>query len=1267
MTLREVLSIGATLATQAGCTCGAPETAVGVGDAGHDAQPVMTVCDNMELETGCVASQCKVTATGNPLPRGASLTVTAKSIPATLDGDTIAPVLCSIAVSHGVKSVPNLTLSMKAGVALAPSAVLFQYVSPVLSELVGTSGPLANEVVGLVTAPGEFGATEIPAPWSLAGTLGVDLSESGTQADLLRNLSSEPFGGSFYDGTHLFVSNGPRVLIYAGIPATPDVQPAVVLGQPGLDAIESETSSSLFGSTAATAIWSDGTHLVVGHSNRVLIWNTIPKVSQTPADIVLGQPDFNSNSPNNPGISATTFNDVAGVDSDGTQLVIADLLNNRALLWTTFPTTVDQAADFEVGQTDFMSNGNGAGAVPIYQTWGVALDTSGLFLSGQFDPGVVHVPSVSANNAAGDFIALGLSYTLQPTNVVHTAGQIARTPGGGFAVRDTYLSRIVGLNSIPTGPVSALNFVLGQPDLTRVVESLTSASLVTSTQAPSASGLGTGQVFSVPDGERLLIFDTPPSYNFEPATRVLGQPGFTTNGQVDYRGVSASTLAVPADVAVANGTIAVADRGNNRVLLYPASRIIGNGPAASVVLGQTNATSYVPNVNQETPSASTLSGPSGVALDGTHLIVADTENHRVLIWNTVPTTTGTAADIVLGQTDFSGRRPNSGRGDASGDGFSDAAADGFFFPMGVASNGTNLFVVDRMNNRVLVWNTFPTTNGQSADAVIGQPDLTTVLANAGAGAFTFSANGLNLPTGIALVGTSLWVADTENNRLVRWDTVTNSPTPGAVVGQPSFTTVANPNYELLTDVNVGFPSTPSTTTASVLRPRGVVSTGSVLYVTEMDSNRVHMFDATSLMPLGELGQSSDSAGTPNTNGVTAASVSLPLGATTDGANLWVADSNNNRVLAFPVLTTPATGAPATLCIGQVTLLTNGFNQSSTAANGATSAPHGLTFQGTDLYVADTGHSRVLVMQTPFAPGDEPVKVYGQPNATLALQNSGGPPSASTLNEPRGVFADKTHVVVSDTANNRVLIYTAGSSSTAATLVLGQASFTTNAPNSGGPSASSMQGPAGAYTDGSMLWVTDTGNHRVLGWKTFPTKNGQPADIVLGQSSFAGILGNRGTSQASAISMSFPSDVRVVNGVLYVADSGNNRVLSFSTLPSTSGAAADGVLGQPNLTSRIAAVLPTDLTHMAGPVALASDKENLYVSDRDLGRGLVFHIGTITAGATQALSSAAGLVLSGPAGIASQETGLFTSMVYLSNTGMNQIEELKAVSRLVQAN
>ncbi len=101
--------------------------------------------------------------------------------------------------------------------------------------------------------------------------------------------------------------------------------------------------------------------------------------------------------------------------------------------------------------------------------------------------------------------------------------------------------------------------------------------------------------------------------------------------------------------------------------------------------------------------------PMGLTTDGQRLILADTRNNRVLIWNELPDS-NTVPDLVLGQPDFYHNVPGDG-------------LDEMNWPVGVATDGTSLAVADTMNNRVLVWLDFPTENGEPADlAIYGPPD-----------------------------------------------------------------------------------------------------------------------------------------------------------------------------------------------------------------------------------------------------------------------------------------------------------------------------------------------------------------------------------------------------------------------------------------------------------------------------------------------------------------------------------------------------------------
>ncbi|HRP46550.1 MAG TPA: hypothetical protein PLT07_03290 [Trueperaceae bacterium] len=200
-------------------------------------------------------------------------------------------------------------------------------------------------------------------------------------------------------------------------------------------------------------------------------------------------------------------------------------------------------------------------------------------------------------------------------------------------------------------------------------------------------------------------------------------------------------------MTIAGGRLIVADTSNNRVLIWDEVPTEIDTPA-DLVLGQPDLISGASNAGGPV-AANTLNHPCNVWSDGTRLVVADSYNNRVLIWNTFPTTDFADADIVLGQADFVGDVSASG-------------AAGFDYPYSVDSNGNQLFVADANNNRVLVWSTFPTTTAQPADAVLGQVDFDATSASA-------SATGLDYPAGVYVYGNRLFVADNDNSRYLIYE------------------------------------------------------------------------------------------------------------------------------------------------------------------------------------------------------------------------------------------------------------------------------------------------------------------------------------------------------------------------------------------------------------------------------------------------------------------------------------------------------------------
>ena len=206
-----------------------------------------------------------------------------------------------------------------------------------------------------------------------------------------------------------------------------------------------------------------------------------------------------------------------------------------------------------------------------------------------------------------------------------------------------------------------------------------------------------------------------------------------------------------------DGRLVVVDNNNHRVLIFDRlPEWVGQEVIPSVVIGQTGLSSCEPGAGP-----SSLDRPTSAWTDGTRLIVADTGNHRVLIWDSLPSGVAAPAHHVIGQLTMAGDQPNAGQAFPSEYTlFSPASVD-------VSETG-QLAVADTGNNRVLIWDRIPQANGQPANHVIGQPGFVSGDENAGGGVLAPGAKTLRGPTGVKFHGRKLIVTDTMNLRVLVW-------------------------------------------------------------------------------------------------------------------------------------------------------------------------------------------------------------------------------------------------------------------------------------------------------------------------------------------------------------------------------------------------------------------------------------------------------------------------------------------------------------------
>jgi len=372
---------------------------------------------------------------------------------------------------------------------------------------------------------------------------------------------------------------------------------------------------------------------------------------------------------------------------------------------------------------------------------------------------------------------------------------------------------------------------------------------------------------------------------------------------------------------------------------------------------------------------------------------------------------------------------------------------------------------------------------RGAYLIIGQGDFSTVMSNRGAD--DPGDNTLSAPQGVCKFGDMLFISDAGNHRVLVWDQFPeeNGEPSNVVLGQEDF--------------------------ADCLENRGLSTT---------------------------LDEMTSGLGDENLDGFTISkaeedTLSMPAGLCVIDGKLYVVDSGNHRVARWNGIPSDD-GEPPTLVMGQDNLEENEANRQGLVGSGSLFFPTGIS-SGDDqhVFVADKDNHRVLIWKKiPFSDGWNADISLGQSGMDERDANRGDFENVQqdTMSFPTGVFYDVENdkVFVVDQGNNRVLIWNSlpRDAGQPADVVIGQKDFVSRSPNMGKGdgrcSQESMYFPNGVVAGKTGFFVSDTGNNRVLYWKETPTENGQPADMVFGQSNFFDNRHNR-NGQANATTLNDP--------------------------------------------------------------------------------------------------------------------------------------------------
>lgn len=626
--------------------------------------------------------------------------------------------------------------------------------------------------------------------------------------------------------------------------------------------------------------------------------------------------------------------------------------------------------------------------------------------------------------------------------------------------------------------------------------------------------------------------------------------GGPTLGDNIVRSVTARTLKTPSGVTVhPSGDLLVADL--RRITRRSGDALDEDFSAATGAIGQVSLTSfrwnrvsddaYAAGIDMVTAETIGAVGQTGMpALRGMQCIATPDPNdpkflhgcvfpdHSRIVLHPFDAGTDSAAILAWGHVDLDGTRAidaNAAFDIAVGVALQHrcfGAAKERGKPCRADSEcvggacGTTIAIADQGRHRVVVQERAPTRHGESFAIVLGQPDFVSTKPNHGGR----SARTLNLPGGIAFDRNgNLWVTDRENHRVLRYPRdFAVGAAADLVLGQEDFRTAearrGDRGLSLPFDVAVD-------------------PTGLRLFVADQGNNRIVQFDEPRIggaasVVYGQADFDAMDAGTTS-DGRSCDRLSSPRALATDGKRLWVADSSNNRVLRFDVAT--ENGTAANVVLGQRRCRDNVEGEVTATSIGRGIGGHpgsGLWFYGErpqGVCIGDPTAHRVLcwddrrrVMLPHATELPPPDAILGQVDGIAHDSNRGGKPSANTLRLP------------------------------------GFGTWAPTGPNSG-------------------IWLADTGNHRILRF-TLPLSTGQAAVEVIGQPDFEQAQEAEGRER-----LRLPNSVDVdAHGNVWVADTGNGRVLLFCRRPDsirgagdafvcTAGNSGDGradlVLGRPD--------------------------------------------------------------------------------------------------------
>ncbi len=598
---------------------------------------------------------------------------------------------------------------------------------------------------------------------------------------------------------------------------------------------------------------------------------------------------------------------------------------------------------------------------------------------------------------------------------------------------------------------------------------------------------------------------------------LAGRPG--GSGTYDATGTFARFYS-PRGIAVYGNTIYVADKSNHAI-----RKIDVSTKSVTTIAGYPGK----PGVNDGVGSNARFYYPEGLATDGVHLYVCDAGSHVI---RKVEINSGTV-------TTLAGKRGQSGFKDGTG------VNALFKAPAGITILGEALYVADTDNHMI-----------RRVNKDSGQ--VTTIAGTASVAGST-DGNGttaqFNLPFGLTNDGEYLYIADTYNYTIRRLDLQTGDVT--TIAGKAGEYGVTDGS---LTDARFFYPSDVEVkdgelfisdlgndvirvielsqgtvnTIAGTKRvygsaegpvgvgqfnsPVDLIIIGDYLFVSDMENNSIRTVNIST-------GEISAFAGAPSYTGATddtgdKSRFNTPGGITIDNSALYIADTFNHIIRRVDT----ETGAVTTVAGRAGVPGTTDSSESAAVFNSPSDVIEGPN--GEFIYIVDTDNYVIRSMNMTTG---EVRSFTGYPAISGTVDGIG---TEARFKSPKSGVRVGAKLYVVDTGNHAIRIIDLPTREvTTLAGEKGVSGWTDTDESTGGTAR--FRNPGDVATDGTFLYVADTGNHLI-----------RKVDLYSGSvETISGVRGKSGLvdSVDGAPLFNAPEGIALHKGILYVSDTGDHII------------------------------------------------------------------------------------------------------------------------------